>query len=162
MFTWERPWMVLLRQRRPLTIDRARLVMVDTWSLKTFHVHKNITHHTHVRVRVSHTRVRAHLTRYTHLPPLTRIPRFILGEVPCLGLGRADGRGSVVLIFALFREIVSRVILPFFWRSEGLRNYPRSMIRSLPSVPGRRGDSLPMPIVNSKGHNHRSDVPDKT
>jgi len=46
---------------------------------------------------------RPHLARYTCLPPLTRIPRFLLGEVPGHGLDRADSRGFVALIFVLFR-----------------------------------------------------------
>jgi len=113
-----------------------------------------------VQISKKVTTMFADVARYTRLPPLTCIPRFLLGEVPRLGLDRADSRGSVALIFVLFRDSF-KGILPFFWWAgrnlEGPRNYPTSVIRSLPSVSGRRGD-LPMLSVNSKGHSHRSDV----
>jgi len=54
-------------------------------------------------VHVCHARRVPHLARYTHLPPLTCIPRFLPGEVPRLSLDRADSRGSISLIFVLFR-----------------------------------------------------------
>jgi len=63
----------------------------------------------------SHTSVH-HLARYKRLPPLTRIPGFLLGEDPRLSLDRADTKGSVALIFVLFRDSF-KVILPFFLRS---------------------------------------------
>ena len=68
----------------------------------TFHVQKNKTHYTQVSSRMSRAG-RPHLARYTRLPLLIRIPRFLLGEVPGHGLDRADSRGSVALIFVLFR-----------------------------------------------------------
>ena len=103
----------------------------------------------------SHTRV-PHLAHYIHLPPLTRIPKFLLGEVPRLGLDRAGSRGFVALTFLLFRDSFEGNTATFLavGRAAGLS---RSVIRSLPSVSGRRG-GLPMPSINSKGHNHLSDV----
>jgi len=116
------------------------------------------THHTHVSSTKSVTsHMRKPISRVvtrTSLP--SHIPRFPLGEVLRLGLDRSESRESLVLIFALFRDSFE-AILSFFWWSEGPRNYPRSMIQSLPSVSGRRGD-LPMPSANSKGHNHRFDI----
>jgi len=44
------------------------------------------------------------LARYMHPPSLTRIPRFFLGEVPRLGLDRAEGMGFVASIFVLFKD----------------------------------------------------------
>ena len=44
----------------------------------------------------------SHVRRYN--TPLTRIPRFLLGEVPRLGLDRAESRGFIALIFLLFRD----------------------------------------------------------
>jgi len=73
----------------------------------------------HMSVHVCHTWRVPHLTHYKHLPPLTRIPRSLLGEIPRLGLDRADGRRFVALIFVLFRDIF-KAILPFFWWSPPL------------------------------------------
>jgi len=70
-------------------------------------------------VHVCHTWRVPHLTRYKHLPPLTRIPRSLLGEIPRLGLDRADGGRFVALIFVLFRDSF-KTILPFFWWSPPL------------------------------------------
>ena len=105
------------------------------------------THHTHTSVHVCHTRRVPHIWHATRASLPSHIPRFLLGEVPRLGRDRANSKGSVALIFVLFRDSF-KVTLPFSWwspasqNSEGPRNYPRSaiLIRSLPSVSGRRGD----------------------
>jgi len=73
----------------------------------------------HTSVHVCHTRRVPHLTRYKCLPPLTRIPRSLLGDIPRLGLDRAYGRRFVALIFVLFRDSF-KAILPFFWWSPPL------------------------------------------
>ena len=65
-------------------------------------------------------------------------------------MDRAKSRGFVALIFLLFRDSFNGNTA-IFLVSEGPRDYPRSVIRSLPSVSGRPGD-LPMPSINSKGH----------
>jgi len=64
---------------------------------------KNKTHHAHASSRCK-SRARTHLAGYTRLPPLTCIPRFLLGEVSRLGLDRVESRRSVALIFALFGD----------------------------------------------------------
>ena len=67
-------------------------------------------------------------------------------------MDRAKSRGFVALIFLLSRDSFDGNTA-IFLVSEGPRDYPRSVIRSLPSVSGRPGD-LPMPSINLKGHNH--------
>jgi hypothetical protein len=44
-----------------------------------------------------------HIARRTYLPSIARTPGFPLGEISRLGLDRAEGRKSVVLISTLFR-----------------------------------------------------------
>jgi len=104
-----------------------------------FDVRKYMTLHVHKKENPSHTRQprKSHArtpSRTLHTPPpLTGIPRFLPGEVPRLGLDRAGSMGFVVLIFFYYLEIVSRVaLLPFFWRSEGPRDYPGLALKYFP------------------------------
>ena len=77
-----------------------------------FHVHKydvpcarKIKPIAHTSAHASHARTPSRTFVVTiHLPPLTRIPRFLLGEVPRLGLDRAESEGFIALIFLLFRD----------------------------------------------------------
>ena len=74
---------------------------------------------THTSVHVCHARrdPTGAPSHTLHAPPSpTRIPRFLLEEVPGLGLDRADSRGPVALIFVLFGDSF-KVLLPFFWWS---------------------------------------------
>ena len=89
----------------------------------TFHVHKK-SNPSHTSVHgVSHTRVPPSRTLHD-LPPLTRILRFLLGEVPRLGMDRAKSRGFVALIFLLSRDSFDGNTA-IFLVSEGPRDYPR-------------------------------------
>ena len=90
--------------------------------------------HAHTPSRTSHMP----LAHRIHLLFIAQKPRFALGGVFRLGLDRARGRGSTVMIFILFRGSFEAAFLPFC-SSERPRDYPRPAIRSLPSVSGFPG-----------------------
>ena len=110
-------------------------------------------------VHVCHTRRVPHLTRYKCLPPLTRIPRSLLGEITCLGMDRAYGRRFVALIFVLFRDSF-KAILPFFWWSPPLGRATGLSDVCNPITPvGFRPAWRPTDAkCNSKGRSHFSVV----
>jgi len=104
---------------------------------------KDKTYHTHLGSHKSVV-IRAHAPpsphKHTQISP---------GGVLRLGLDRAESRGSAASIFVLFRDNFEGNTAFFLAvGAEGPRDYPRSVIRSLPSVSGRRRD-VPMPSVNS-------------
>ena len=102
------------------------------------------------------------LAHRIHLLFIARKPRFALGGVFRLSLDRARSRGSMVMIFILFRGSFEAVFLPFC-SSERPRDYPRPAIRSLPSVSGfqvsgTRRRHCDRSWCQLEGHNHRSGV----
>ena len=78
---------------------------------------------------------RAHLILHARAAPHPPHghPDFPWGVISCISLGRAGCRKSVSLFSTLFRGSFE-AILPFFWSSDVLRDYPESVIRSLRSI----------------------------
>ena len=101
-----------------------------------FQVHKYTVQSVQKSI-ASHTRkprARTSYQRRTRLWLIARAPGLPLGGISGLGPDRSESRKSIESLFRLFKSIFEAV-LPFFWRSEGPRDFPRSVIRSLPTTP---------------------------
>ena len=125
------------RSRKLCIWQTCTLIISLCFECILFKLPKNKSHRTHVSR--AH---KPHITRRTRLWPIARAPGLPLGGISGLGPDRSESRKSIASLFRLFKSIFEAV-LPFFWRSEGPRDFPRSVIRSLPSISDhtrRRGD----------------------
>ena len=84
----------------------------------------------------------AHTYLISRVALVVRASGLPLGGISGLNLDRAGSRESIASLSRLFRGIFEAV-LPFFWRSEGPRDYPVRAFKCLPPRPPNLPRSKP-------------------